>query len=229
MEPYQGNGLPYGVRGMDFERFAWELRPDGKVHLFLKDLGGYHWTLHPGTSSGVLDLHETSVSSDGAISYKTLFMIRLEDLDQITAEIGTTLISGLLQQFRPLSLKWVRRRNISVVRDPGSTDAELAAITYKNRKKRLQINTEKLRDSIEARGSPDELLHMPDGSFTLLAVRRWETRYIGVGVKLTDAAGAARLFWRGLEMFLGRRAKWRNFSRKSRRSTPFRRKSIRSI
>lgn len=199
----QDRELPYNARGMDFENVSWEVRPDGKVHLFAKSQGGFHWTLHPGTSTGVLDLHETSVNPDGAKLHKTLLMIRPEDFNRLANEIGPVLISGLMQQFRPLSLRWVQRRKITIIRDPTSTDAELAAITYKNKRKRLQFSMERLQDALETASYANGLLQMADGSFRLMAIRRWGTRWIGVGLKVTDGTGAVHLLWARPEDLVG--------------------------
>jgi len=179
---------------MEFDKFAWEVRPDGKVHFLAKEDGGFHLTLHPGPRSGALDLHETSVNPDGTTSHKTLFMVRVEDFERLANEIGPVLIPDLLEQFRPLSLRWVRRRNISIVRDPSSTNAELAAVTYKSHK-RLQFDTQKLHDAFDRAKPPDEVLAMADGWFRLMRFRRWETRWIGVGFKATDRVGATHLVW----------------------------------
>ncbi len=81
---------------MDFERFSWEVRPDGKVHFFAKDRGGFHWTLHPGTNSNALDLHETWIDSEGMTAHKTLFMMKVEDLIKLANEIGPALLSSFL-------------------------------------------------------------------------------------------------------------------------------------
>jgi hypothetical protein len=195
--------LPHNASGMDFDNFAWEIRPDGKLHLFSKSYAGRHLTLHPGTKSGVLDLHETLVNLDGAKSHNTLFMIKSEDLIKLAEQIGPVLISGLLQQFRPLSLRWLRRRKIAVVRQPASTDAELAAITSRNARKRLRFDMQMLEEALETLHAPDELLRMSDGMFGLLAVRRWGTRCIGFGIKATDRTGAVHLRWTRPEEFAG--------------------------
>ncbi len=187
--------LPYGTRGMDFEKFSWEVRPECKVHFFIKEGGRSHWTLHPGGYSGALDLHETSLNAEGTKSHKTLFMIKVEDVEKLANEIGPILIPGLLQRFRPLSLRWVRRRKITIVRDPSSTTAELAAVTYENRRGRLQFDPSKLKQAFEYGMSPDDLLVMPDGTFRLMAIRRWGTRWIGVGLKVTDAMGQTHIVW----------------------------------
>ncbi len=97
----------------------------------------------------------------------------------------------------------MRRRKIAVLRDPASTDAELAAITYKNRKKRLQFNLAQLQEAFDRAVWADDLLRMPDGSFSLMAIRRWGTRRIGVGWKVTDPAGVVHLFWTPTEDLLG--------------------------
>jgi hypothetical protein len=175
MSQSQNYALPHGARGMDFDGFSWEVRPDGKVHFFAKDHGGFHWTLHPGGSSGVLDIHETSLRDDGTKSYKTLLMIKLDDLNRLASETVPILIPSLLHQFRPLDLRWVRRRRITIVRDPSSTDAELAAVTQKNHRRRLQFDATRLRDTLDSSSRADEVLLMPDGWFRMM-VRRWDTR-----------------------------------------------------
>ena len=195
MSQGQGYLLPHGARGIDFERFSWEVRPDGKVHFFAKDQEGAHWTVHPGGPSGVLDLHQASLGDDGTKSYQTLFMIKLDDLIRVANETGPILIPSLLQQFRPLSLRWVRRRKITIVRDPSSTDGELAAVTHKNRRKRLEFDAARLQDSFDRSTPLEEVLRMPDGWFRLMAIRRWGTRWIGVAVKATDTAGVVHLVW----------------------------------
>lgn len=195
MNQNQENSLPFGARGMDFEKFSWEVRPDGKVHFFAKEDGGPHWTLHPGSRSGVLDFHETSVDVNGTRSHKTVFMMKVEDVERLLNEVGLVLAPGLLQQFRPLNLRWVRRRRIAIVRDPSSTPAEVAAVTYENRRKRLQFAPQKIQQALEHAISPDDLLVMADGSFRLMAIRRWGTRWLGVGLKATDRAGVTHLLW----------------------------------
>lgn len=194
MNENRDNELPHGAHGIDFGKLAWVVRPDGKLHFFAKEGGGFHWTLHPGPRSGALDLHETSVNPDGTTSHKTLFMIKVEDFERLANEIEPVLVPSLLQQFRPLSLRWVQRRNISIVRDPSSTNAELAAVTYRSHK-RLQFDMQKLQEALDKSTPPDQVLLMPDGWFRLMSIRRWGTRWIGVVLKVTDRAGAPLLLW----------------------------------
>lgn len=188
------NRLPYNARGMDFDGFAWEVRPDGKIHLFAKEKGGFHWTLHPGTRSGALDLHETAINPDGTTSHRTLFMIKLEDCERLASELAPVLIPGLLEQFRPLSLRWVRRRRISIIRDPSSTNAELRSVTFKTHK-RLRFEPQKLEEAQGRVTAPERILALPDGWFRLMSVRRRGTRWLGVGLKATDRTGEPHLLW----------------------------------
>lgn len=197
------NPLLQGARGMDLDKFSWEVRPDRKVHFFAKDRGGFHWTLHTQTRSGTLDLHETSVNPDGTKAHKTLFMMRADDVAKVLNEFGPIVIPDLLRQIRPLSLRWLRRRKISIVRDPTSTGAELVAITNKNRRGRLELDMGALREALNKARWPDELLRMPDGAFRLMAVRRWGTRLIGFGWKVTNSAGVVHLLWARPEELLG--------------------------
>jgi hypothetical protein len=189
------NLLPYGARGVDFGNFSWEVRPDGKAHFFAKGMGNFHWTLHPGTSTGVLDLHQTLVNQDGANLHNTLFMIKLEDFEKVLNELGPVVIPGLLRQFRPLRLGWLRRRGIRIMRHPASTAGELAAVTKRNRRKRIEFDMPAFEAALDILNSPDELPGMPDGVFSLVAIRRWGTTRIGTGLKATDGNGTAHLLW----------------------------------
>jgi hypothetical protein len=179
---------------MDFDKFSWEIRPDGKVHLFAKSLNNFHWTLHPGTRSGVVDVHQTHVDTEGTEQHKTLFMIKLDDLNKALSDFGVVAIPGLFEQFRPLRLGWLRRRKIRIMRNPASTNEELTAVTRRNRSKRLELDMQKFEAALGELSSPDDP-RMPDGMFDLMSFRRWGARRVGVGLKVTDCIGLIHLFW----------------------------------
>ena len=65
-----------------------------------------HYTFHAGSASGVLDLHETQMSSGRSEQHRTLFAMRRGD---IPAALGamTPLLSELLALLRPLRLGWL--------------------------------------------------------------------------------------------------------------------------
>ncbi len=185
--------LPHRARGMDFDKFSWEARPDGKVHFFSKGPGGFHWTLHPDTGSGVFDVHETWLNPNGTEVHNTLLMIKSGDLLQMLNELGPVVVPGLLAQFRPLSLGWLKRRKLTIVRDQPYTPSELAAVTERNRRKRLELNIQSLQQAMETPTTLEGMFRMPDGPFSLLAIRRGGTKRVGVGLKLTDPTGVAHL------------------------------------
>jgi len=130
---------------MDLGDFSWEVRPDGKVHFFMKKNGGSHWTLHPGPHSSAFDLHEASVNADVTKSYETLFMIKVEDVEKLVNEIGPVLVSGTLWQFRLLNLGWVRRRKITILRDPLRPKQNLPQLRTKARGKGCKLTLSSFR------------------------------------------------------------------------------------
>jgi hypothetical protein len=80
------------------------------------------------------------------------------------------------------------------MRHPTST-ADLAAVTKRNRRKRIQFDMPRFEAALDTLNSPDELPGMPDGVFSLIAVRRWGPTRIGTGLKATDRTGVAHLLW----------------------------------
>jgi len=184
MEPY---ALPHGAKGIEGDEFAVEFRGDKIVFVAKADGNTTHYTLHAGPNSGVIDLHETA--GDGE-THRTLFAVRKDDLLPLLQEMAPA-VPELLGLLRPLSLGWLKHRNIGIARGIEPTaDSDIAAVTRK-RKKRLALDPELYHQNINCPEFLEDVYDFPDGNFTLLH----RGRPIGLGFKQTDAQGNVRLFW----------------------------------
>ena len=151
---------------------------------------GKHYTLHAGPASGVIDLHETTIDSEGREQHRTLFALRKDDLPPLLQELSP-MVSEIFDLFRPLRLGWLKHRNIGIARgvEPIS-DTEIAAVTRK-RKRRLALDAELYRQNLFFPEYLEDVYDFPDGNFALIH----RGRNIGMGFKQTDAGGIIHLFW----------------------------------
>lgn len=192
--------FPHNARGIDFEEFAFEFRPDGKVNFFSK-CGGEHYTLHPGGKSGLIDIHRTK---EGTKIHETIFAMKRDDLPKLLKEVEPLMRKTLEGLYRPLRPGWLNHRNIHII--PWSipmNDAELGAVTKKNPRRRLVIEKKKVLNNIivalELLKDIYDIYDIPDGMFQLIAMRRPVPKMIGVALKITSAEGKVHLFWMKLK------------------------------
>jgi hypothetical protein len=183
-------GLPHGAKGIESDDFAIEFRGDKIVFVPKSHGAGNHYTVHAGPKSGVIDLHETHPGADGREQHRTLFAMRRDDLAALLGEAAPRL-PDFLRLFRPLTVGWMKHRNIGIARgiDPVSGD-EIAAVTQKH-KRRLRLDPERYERNIFVPEFLDEVYDFPDGTFSLFH----RGRNIGIGFKKTDQEGNVRLFW----------------------------------
>lgn len=149
-----------------------------------------HYTLHAGPGSGVIDLHETKTFADGQKRHRTLFAWRTEGIPALAQQL-VPMLYAFLSLLRPLRLGWMMHRGIGVARgiDPVG-DQDIAAVTRK-RKRRLILDRQLYEKNVFIPEYLEEIYEFPDGSFALFDRRR----KIGLGFKVTDPGGNARLFW----------------------------------
>ncbi|MCC6363162.1 MAG: hypothetical protein IT165_06525 [Bryobacterales bacterium] len=182
--------LPHGAKGLEVDDLVVEFLAD-KVIVLVKSSGD-HYTLHSGKNSGVLDVHRTWKDESGQERHKTLFAIRHDSIAVVLSEL-----SGLTVDFvkliRPLRLGWLGHHKIGIVwgLDP-ICDEDIAAVTRKRQgRKRLIVDEEEWASRIIVPEYLEDVLDFPDGPFAMFA----RDERIGVGFKVTDQAGSARLFW----------------------------------
>jgi len=182
--------LPHNAKGFAGDNFVVEFRRDKIV--FVPKGGtdpGAHYTLHAGTRSGIIDLHETNPAA-GADQHKTLFAVRHEDIVSHLGE-ATPMLSEFFKLIRPLRLGWLKRHKIGIARgvDPVSDD-DVAAVTRKH-KLHLVLDELLYQQSLFVPEFLEEVYDFPDGNFALFH----RGRKIGIGFKKTDTNGQVHLFW----------------------------------
>jgi len=97
-------------------------------------------------------------------------------------------LAGLIQ---PLRVDWMYRRGVGIVCGSEPVSAhDIAAVTNK-RGRRLVFDAARYLGSIFVPEYLDDIYDFPDGKFSIHQGRR----NTGIGFKMTDRAGHARLFW----------------------------------
>lgn len=188
--PGNSFSLPHGANGIEVGDFVIEFLGD-KIVALAKGTGE-HYTIHLGANSGILDIHRTWRDADGQERHQTIFAMRHVVTPAFLGEL-TPMVGGMFRLIRKLRVGWLDRHDIGIVRGlEALTDDELAAVTKRRpKRKRIVIDEDKLKRNLRIPGYRDELWDFPDGAFSLFS----GARRIGVGFKITDTTGYARLFW----------------------------------
>jgi hypothetical protein len=182
--------LPHRARGIEGDNFVLQFLADKILFVPRSATEGEHYTFHAGSDSGVLDLHETRMSSGRSQRHRTLFAMKRDDLPAALGAM-TPLLSELLALLRPLRLGWLKHHDIGVARGIDLiSDEDIAAATRK-RKGRLAIDPLLYERNIFVPAYLEEIYDFPDGNFALFRRRR----KIGIGFKTTVAGGDVRLSW----------------------------------
>lgn len=170
-----------------------------------------HYTLHPGSSTGSLDIHKTNESLPALdpAKYETLAALPHNVLiEQLTA-IAHPMLAELCGLWRPLRFGWMIRRQLAIgPRMP--TDAN-----FQN------VNAIKLREGPSNPNDPlttwmkppefyDEILHEPNTAYLLYDSRKRSPFPCGVVVTYAGPARLVRMLW----------AKTRDLNKWSRRWEP---------
>jgi hypothetical protein len=182
--------FPHGATGIEVGDFVLQVAA-GKIVALAKDRGE-HYTLHFGEASGVLDLHRTWKDEGGIIRHKTVFAMLHADIPAVLNELAPT-VPNIFRLHRKLRVGWMHRHGIGIVRglEP-LTDADIEAVTRKRPgRKRIVVDEEKVKANLFIPEYLDDVWDMTDGAFSLLR----GSKRIGIGFKVTDGSGRARLFW----------------------------------
>ncbi len=185
--------LPHGANRLDL----------GEVTIvFLKDKiviapagSPKHYTLHAGTNSGEIDIHETTV--DGSVkSWETLFTITRDNLALMMQELAPGLLASHRKLIHRLRPGWMIRTGIGAVLGLVPSDAALAAVTKRGPKRKLLFDQAKYAASIVIPEFIDDLYDLRDGeAFTLIDWRKKPEQRVGTGFKIRRADGRPGLVW----------------------------------
>lgn len=182
--------LPHRARGIESEHFVLQFLADKIVFVPKSGAKGEHYTLHAGSKSGVLDVHETQMSSGRSSQHRTLFAMRREDIPAALESLRP-LLSALLALLRPLRLGWLKHRGIGIARGIDLiSDLDIGPATRKH-KGRLAIDPQLYKAHIFVPEFLEEIYDFPNGTFALF--RR--NRRVGIGFKATSPDGRVYLSW----------------------------------
>jgi hypothetical protein len=186
--------LPYGAKGFDIGEAVLVFVNDKLV--IAPTAERYHVTVHFGSKSGKLDIHETRTAADGSKNYTTLFEISHSNLALMLQEIAIPTLVALRGIVRPLRPGWMAKRRVGAIVGLMPAESDLLAIT-KMRSHKLVFDPDKITAQIRAPEFLEDLYDLSDGqTFTLFAYKNLSRpRRIGFGFKFTDPTGRRRLFW----------------------------------
>ena len=182
------------AKGIGCNEFAIHFGPN-KIMFIPRYRNGSHYTLHFGVRPGILDLHETWSDQDEIKQHKTLFAMRLSDLEYLLTKRGHSTAESLHRIIRKLGLGWMGHHKIGLVLGSIPTDQQFEAIAKLDRRKRLVLSEEALASNVRTPEFLEEIFNEPDGIFTLISLKRGKAKQIGFGYKVTLPTGELRLFW----------------------------------
>jgi hypothetical protein len=140
---------------------------DGKVIVKLGD-GNYHYTLHPGHTSGIVDLHRSDehFPEGDTRRHRTLGTLRRSAIEDELRPTSPGMIGELMSLWRPIHLGWMIRRRLGIgARLPtGSEVAHVDGISIKQGPSECHAP---LSNWIKRPEFYDEVLDYPDAAYIL--------------------------------------------------------------
>lgn len=165
----------------------------GKI-LVVPEGAGFHFTLHPGSVSGSVDVHRTNeqVSKDDDAKYETLLTVPREDILQKLRQLGPNHIQELLTLLRPIRMGWIGRRRLGVVGFP--TESEMSKVSA-FRLTSEPVDRNLLTCWMRTPEFLDEIPALPNDAFLLFDSRRLSSPLFGLLFKLRLPGGDVQLRW----------------------------------
>jgi hypothetical protein len=183
--------------------------PSGKVVAKVGN-GRSHYTLHPGTATGVIDLHKTNESypEGDPGRHERLWALPQDILIKRLAVAGQSLLRDFLMLWRPLRLGWMIRRGLAIGPRIPTDDCFPAVTAIKTRQGPREAN-----DPLNLWMKPPEfyedVLSRPNGGYLVYDMRK--KSFTPYGVLITyGKEPLVRMLW----------AKTRDLNRWSRRWEP---------
>jgi len=186
--------FPHGARGLRIAGAALIAAKDKLV--FASPDRTQHLTLHFGSISGDIDLHETTISSDGHKTYRTLFRMPRANLGSFAEELRPTAINEIRRVVRRLRPGWMVRRDIGAVLGFPVPAEAMDRVTIRLGDK-AEIDPARLAAEMRVPEYIDELYSLPHGSeFSLFDWRNpGAPRLLGLGFVIVMGRSDAGLIW----------------------------------
>ena len=170
--------------------------PDGKIVVKFGQEQHIHYTLHPGATSGTLDLHKTDerLATTDPHRYETLLLIPKSAIEDELRHMSTSIVTEMLSLWRPLRLGWMIRRGLVVgPRLPGEDDLqELRGFSVKAGPASCG---KPLASWIRPLEFYEEILERPNTGYALFDARKESRQPYGVALAYRRTEGDIRLMW----------------------------------
>jgi hypothetical protein len=154
---FNGSDFPFSGMTIKFLR--------SRKILVVPDGSGFHFTLHPGNTSGNIDIHRTDerLSQGDAARYETLVTVSREDIVEKVQRLGTGHVRKLPTLLRPIRIGWMAHRRLGVVGLP--TEAEVNKVSTIRLTLDPVVDTQLLRSWMRTPEFLEEILELPNETF----------------------------------------------------------------
>lgn len=185
--------------------------PDGKI-LFKRGTDPYHYTLHPGYRSGLVDIHQTfeHLRPGDEQKHKTLATVPRTALLDALHGLPAELMSEFMALWRPVRLGWLNRRRIGIgPRLPTSDEIQsIDKISIKKDQFACSADFAKLFEPPEFY---EDVLRHPGTGYLLFVCKGASQNPIGAMFSYLDQSGNVRLRWSPIQGICRWARKWERY------------------
>lgn len=170
--------------------------PDGKIVVKFGQEQHIHYTLHPGTVSGMLDVHKTNehFSDADPQRYETVILIPKAAIEEELGRIGPSFLIEMLSLWRPLRLGWMIRRQLVIGPSfPGEDD--LQGLKGFSIKAGPASCAEPLASWMKPPEFYEEILERPNVGYSLFDGKKKSRQPYGVAIAYRSPNGDVKLTW----------------------------------
>jgi hypothetical protein len=169
---------------------------DGKIMVKFGQKEHIHYTLHPGTTSGMVDLHKTNetLAKTDPHRYETVVRIPKAAIEEELEHMSPSFLIEMLRLWRPLRLGWMIRRQLVIgPRFPGEDD--LQGLKGFSIKAGPAACAEPLASWMKPPEFYEEILECPNVGYSLFDGRKKSRQSYGVAIAYRSTYGNVKLTW----------------------------------
>lgn len=185
-----------GYRKIDTIFGRLDLRPDGKlVFIPREQLVPHHFTFHPGTRSGFVDIHKKSEDQPTPV-YETLYRGSHKDLTRDLEDFGRKFIPSFVALIKPVTIGWLHHRGYGICAGyyPSANQLRQAGA---GTGKRLKIDATVMKKLLHSPDYLEDIFALNDRAFPLFKRKPGKPwRQVGILFKGPDRPeDLPRLYW----------------------------------
>jgi hypothetical protein len=184
------------VPGFKLRALAVRFLPDGKIVVKFGREQHMHYTLHPGTASGMVDLHKTneSLPKTDPQRYETVVRIPKATIEEELGQMSASFLIEMLRLWRPLRLGWMIRRQLVIgPRFPDEDDVQ--GLKGFSIKAGPSAYAEPLASWMKPPEFYDEILERPNVGYSLFDGKKKSRQAYGVAIAYRSTYGDVKLTW----------------------------------